>query len=91
MNPSNKEIQLHKNCQLYAYVLKSLGKEVPEIIEECARSYDYPVECIKELSILVQSLDTETFDSIVNNTDSQEARDLAHWWEMYQQYMPIQK
>jgi len=89
MSPSNREIQQRKTCQLYAYVLKSQGKEVPEYIEECADSYDYPVECMKELSTVLKDLDSDTFEKIVNNTESQEARDLANWWEMYQTYMPL--
>ncbi len=89
MHPSNREVQLRKTCELYAYVLVSQGKEVPEAIQECADSYDYPVDCVKELSQLLKSLDSETFEKIVNNTKSKEARDLAQWWEMYQIYIPL--
>lgn len=31
MNPTNKEMQLRKTCELYAYVLKMQNKEVPEM------------------------------------------------------------
>jgi len=88
MHPTNREIQLHKTCELYAYVLKSLDQEVPEEILECTASYDYLVDCVAELSQLIQSLDSDTFAKIVNNPDSKEARDLAQWWEMYQLYIP---
>ena len=89
MSPSNKEIQLRKTCQLYAYVLEALGKEVPEYIEECADSYDYPVECVTELVKVLKEMDSETFEKIVSNGESNEARDLANWWEMYQIYVPL--
>ena len=88
MTPTNREIQLRKTCQLYAYVLKAQGKEVPEDIQECTASYDYPVDCVKELSKALQSFDSDTFEKIVNNTESKVARDLANWWEMYQIYIP---
>lgn len=84
MNPTNKEMQLRKTCQLYMYVLVSQGKEIPYEIMECAHSYDYLVDCVTELSEALKSLDSDTFDKIVNNTESREARELAHWWEMYQ-------
>lgn len=89
MNPSNKEIQLRKNCQLYTYVLVSQGKEVPEYIQECSDSYDYPVNCVAELFQELKNLDSDTFNTIVNNTQSAEARDLLNWWNMYQAYSPI--
>ena len=91
MNPSNREIQLRKNCELYVYVLASQGKEIPEALQECADSYDYPIDCVSELSKAIQGLDPATFDKIVNKSDSQEARDLANWWEMYQTYIPVPK
>ncbi len=89
MSPSNREVQLRKTCELYAYVLASLGKEVPEMVQECADSYDYPVDCVKELSQALQGLDSETYEKIVNDTQSQQSRDLAQWWEMYQVYIPL--
>jgi hypothetical protein len=89
MSHTNREVQLRKTCQLYAYVLASLGKEIPEAIQECAHSYDYPVECVKELSQTLQDLDSETFDKIVHKSQSQVARDLEQWWEMYQIYIPV--
>ena len=87
MNPTNKEMQLRKTCELYVYVLVSQGKEVPEEIQECADSYDYDylVDCVAELSEALEVLDSDTFDRIVNNTQSKEARDLAYWWEMQQE------
>jgi len=85
MNPSNKEMQLRKNCELYVYVLTSLQREIPEEIVECAISYDYPVECVGELSALIKSLDEASFKMIMSNSDSQEARDLVNWWEMQQE------
>lgn len=86
MNPSNKELRLRKNCQLYVYVLVSQGKEVPEEIQECAHSYDYDflVDCVKQLSDEIEGLDSDTFEKIVNNKESNEARELAYWWEMHQ-------
>jgi len=88
MNPTNREIQLRKTCQLYAYVLKSQGKEVPEHIQECTASYDYLVDCVSQLSEAIQSLDSDTFEKIVNDPQSEKARDLSQWWEMYQMYIP---
>lgn len=85
MNPSNKEMRLRKNCQLYAYLLVSQGKEVPEEILEGANSYDYLVNCVAEMTQELEGLDSETFDKIVNNTESLEARELAYWWDMQQE------
>ncbi len=87
MNPTNKEMQLRKTCELYVYVLVSQGKEVPDEIQECADSYDYDylVDCVAKLSEALEGLDSDTFDRIVHNTESKEARDLAYWWEMQQE------
>jgi hypothetical protein len=90
MSLTNREVQLRKTCELYAYVLISQGKEIPDDVLECASSYDYPIECATELANELKSLDDETFEKILNDTDSAEARDLARWWEMYQTYIPVQ-
>jgi len=82
MNPSNKEMQLCKNCQLYAYLLVSQGKEVPEEIQDCIDSYDYVVNCVTELFEELQGLDSDTFDRIVNNKELLKSRELSYWWEM---------
>lgn len=86
MNPSNKELRLRRNCQLYVYLLVSQGKAIPEEIHECANSYDYDflVDCVAQLSAEIESLDSDTFDKIINNKESHEARELANWWEMHQ-------
>ena len=94
MGNSNKEMQLRKTCKLYAYVLASQGKEVPEAIEECrdcdgSEDYDLLVDCVTDLSRELKDLDSETFEKIVKNPDLLEARELAHWWEMYQLYTPL--
>ena len=93
MSLSNKEIQLRKNCQLYAYLLNAQGKEVPEVIQECAYSddFDYPVECSSELFEELKSLDNEAFDKIITDNESIEARYLAHWWEMQQEADKLKK
>ncbi len=91
MNPTNREMQLQKSCQLYAYVLALQGKEVPEEIQECSVSYDYLVDCVADLAQELKDLDNDTFDMIVNNPQSQRSRDLAHWWKMYQMYIPVPK
>lgn len=91
MAPTNREIQLQKTCELYAYVLSAQSKEVPYAVDECADSYDYLFDCVKELAQEIKSLDSETFEKIVNNTDLQEARDLANWWKMYESYTPVPK
>jgi len=85
MNPSNKEMRLRKNCELYAYLLTSQCKDVPEEIQECADSYDYLLNCVAEISQELEGLDSDTFDRIVNNTESLESRELAYWWEMQQE------
>lgn len=89
MSATNREVQLRKTCQLYAYVLSAQGLEVPEAIQECADTYDYPVDCVKELYQSLKSLDPKTFDKIVSDPQSAQARDLANWWEMYQTYIPL--
>lgn len=85
MSPTNKEMQLRKNCELYAYVLKSLGKEIPEEIEDCLESYEYVTNCISELFLEIQNLKDEEFERLVNNKDILESRELAYWWEMQQE------
>ena len=82
MSPSNQDIQLQKNCALYAYVLHAQGKEIPEHIQDCTEDYDYSVDCSSQLQKELESLDTETFEKLVKNPQSQKARELAQWWEM---------
>jgi len=89
MRPSNREIQQQKTCHLYAYLLTALGKEVPLEIEECVDDYGDPVDCVPMLYKALQALESDTFEKVVNDQESQEARDLAQWWEMYQLYIPI--
>jgi len=94
MSHVNKEMQLRKTCKLYAYLLTSQGKDVPDAIQECrdcdgSEEYDYLVDCVKDLSQELQGLDSEVYEKIVNNTDVLEARELAHWWEMYKLYIPL--
>lgn len=93
MASTNKEMQMRKTCELYAYVLVSLDKEVPDEILECALSheYDYLVNCVADLSQTLKELDSESFDRIVNNTQLQEARDLANWWQMQQEAERLSK
>jgi len=87
IKPSNKELRLHKNCQLYAFLLISQGKEVPEEIQECADSYDYDylVECAAQLSAELKDLESDIFEKIVNNKESKEACELAQWLKMHQE------
>ena len=95
MGNSNRELQLRKNCKLYAYVLTAQGKEVPEAIYDCAEDvdldgYDNLVDCVAELASAIKNFDSDTFEKIVNNKESSEARELSQWWEMYQIYVPLQ-
>lgn len=85
MSPSNKEMQLRKNCQLYAYVLKEQGKEVPEEIQDCIDSYEYVINCVKELYQELKELDDNAFERIVNAPEPLEARELSYWWDMQQE------
>ena len=89
MSVSNREIQLQKTCELYAYVLKCQGKDVTEDVQECADSYDYLIDCTKELAKEIENLDSQSFDAMINNSEAPEARNLANWWAMYQIYTPI--
>lgn len=82
MSSLNKEMQLQKNCQLYLYLLESLGMEIPEAVEECAASYEDVFNCVNEMAALLESLDKSTFDAIVYNKERLESRELAYWWEM---------
>ena len=93
MSPSNKQMQRQKNCQLYTYLLHSQNKKVPDEILECAHTYacEYPVDCVTELAEEIRGLDSDTFEKIVNNKQSQEARDLAQWWEAYQEADALRK
>lgn len=85
MSPTNQELQLSKNCQLFAYLLRSLGKEVPEHIEDCANSYEYVYNCVSELLETLKNLDEESFQKVVHDTKRVESRELAYWWEMQQE------
>lgn len=85
MSSLNKEMQLRKNCQLYAYLLTSLKKEVPEEIEDCIGSYDDVINCVAALYKELQSLDSESFERIVNRGDTIESRELSYWWQMQQE------
>lgn len=91
MNPSNQEMQLRKNCQLYAYLLVSQGKEVPEEIQDCIESYEYTLHCSEELSEAIEGLDSATFDRLMKNNESLESRELAYWWEMHQEANRLHK
>ena len=85
MASSNKEMQLRKTCQLYAYVLSSLGREVPEAIQDCMEDDDYLVDCVDQLASTLEGLDPASFEMIVNSDPSSQARDLAKWWKMRQE------
>jgi len=85
MSPSNKEIQLSKNCQLYAYALRAQGKEVPEEIQDCVDSYEYVLNCVKELYKEIQEMDSQTFQRVVKNSELLESRELSYWWDMQQE------
>ncbi|MDQ7044701.1 MAG: hypothetical protein Q9M32_02120 [Sulfurimonas sp.] len=94
MGLSNREIQQRQTCKLYAYVLASQNKEVPYHLEECAAyhptdEYDSLFDCTKELSDEIKAFDDATFDKIVNNKDSEDAKELTKWWKMYQIYIPV--
>ena len=91
MSPTNREIQVQKTCELYAYLLELQGKEVSDDIQECAESYDYPIDCMAKLSEAIRALDSDSFKKIMKNTESTKALDLAKWWEMYQVYIPLEK
>jgi len=88
---TNREIQLQKTCELYTYVLTELNQEVPYAIEECASSYEYPVDCMNELVQTLRSLDKAKFDALLNKENSAQAYHLTQWWQMYETYIPIQK
>lgn len=91
MGPSNQEIQLQKNCEIYAYVLRSLGREVSEEVQDCVDDYEYSIDCVNELIKTLQSLESERFKKIVYDSELPVARELANWWEMYQAYIPVPK
>lgn len=85
MSPTNKEMQLSKNCQLYAYVLKAQGKEIPEEIQDCIDDYEYVVNCVAKLYEEIKNLNKDSFDKILNNKESLESRELSYWWDMQQE------
>lgn len=88
---TNKEIQLRKTCQLYAFVLEHLGHEVPEMIEECAQDFEYPVECAKELIALLEATDRKTLDIMMHSNATSLGRDLANWWQMQKEADELRK
>jgi hypothetical protein len=85
-SPSNKELQLRKNCHLYAYVLQYLELEIPEHIIECLmdEEYEYLVECSNELAQLLKSLEQEKFTELING-ECESSQELKLWWDMNQQ------
>ena len=91
MSLSNREIQQRKNCQLYRYVLQIQNKEIPFHIEECAdyNEYNCLLDCSKELIQEIKNFDDATHERIINNQESEDAKDLSQWWEMYKLYIPI--
>lgn len=91
MNPSNKELQLCKNCQLYAYILTFQGKAVPQEIQDCMDDYEYVINCSEDLSKEIEGLDSDTFERVMNNKEVLESRELLYWWEMYKEYNRIQR
>lgn len=86
LNPSNKELQLRKNCIVFKFLLEVLGREVPESIQECAEDeeYEYLVECVDELAATLSQLDEHVYKSLILDNNTPEARELASWWEMHQ-------
>ncbi len=95
MSLSNREQQLRRTCQLYVYVLKSLNKDVPEYLQECAEydpsdEYDCLIDCVAELAKEVKAFDSDTYERIVNNKESIESQQLSQWWEMYKMYIPLE-
>lgn len=85
MSPSNKEMQLSKNCQLYAYLLQKLNKEVPETIQDCADDYEYTINCTQEFSREIDGLSSEEFEAIINDKESREAAEIRYWIDMRQE------
>jgi len=82
---SNKEMRERKNCELYAYLLTSQDKEVPDEILECIISYDYPLDCVADMVKEIKGLDSVMFEKIVNNKESKESCELASWWQISQE------
>lgn len=85
MNPTNKELQLRKNCLLYRYLLQALDKDVPEPIQECADAddYDFLVDCVDALSETLNALSDDTFHDLISKNNTPEAKELASWWHMH--------
>lgn len=84
--PSNKELQLRKNCQLYAYILQYIEAEIPDHILECLmdEEYEYLVECSQDLAKLIESLNEDQFNELMHG-ECESSRELKHWWDMNQQ------
>jgi hypothetical protein len=87
----NKDMQQRKNCELYAYVLAELDKEIPDDILECVMDGDYLVDCVLQLANELKALDTEKFNQLVYNSEASLSRDLANWWTMYQESERLQE
>ncbi|MDF1875324.1 hypothetical protein JHD48_06225 [Sulfurimonas sp. SAG-AH-194-I05] len=84
MGLANRELQLRKTAQLYAYILTVQKKEVPEAVYDDEYPSDYMTQLVQE----IQGLDGDTLQKIIY-TQSQEAQGLAEWWAMYQLYTPV--
>lgn len=91
MERSGREKALHRTAQLYVYVLKLLGKPVPERVQHGAKDYyghdkqGKEVDCVADLCKTINEMSPESRDKIIYNARDKMARKLADWWEEHQE------
>jgi len=84
MAPSRREIETQRAAVLLLYVNRELGKKAPEwVAKNAADIYARDERVVPELCRIIGSLTPARTESIMY-ARSQEARDLASWWEEHQ-------
>lgn len=86
MEPTPAERKIQAMARHLAFVLRRLGREVPEAVTKQAESNyanDRGIEPM--LCALLGSLEAPEIDAIVYDAKSAESRRLADWWEAHQQ------
>jgi hypothetical protein len=84
MEPSNKEILLHKTAKLLHYALTSLNREVPARVQTASTTMYCTIDLVPDLCKLLTDLTAEQRETIIYNSHCSAARDLATWWEQHQ-------
>jgi hypothetical protein len=84
--PGNANRYLQHTARLLAYVLKSVGEPVPKwVIKDAGDPFCLRTNSVNWLCTQLKNMNELELNRIVYNARSREARDLANWWEDYQE------